>query len=135
MPGTENNLGLLHRHESLTQNLSLSFYCSPTSEGVTLECCGSPVVEACAANPNCDDLGLTGSCCPTVDDVYLDCCSVLPDNCVEGASGDSSSADCIIQSAAEYVAGQNAKSQSSTRQHFLWTLSLVVLAVWSVASS
>lgn len=121
-------LGFCVRHETSTQTFSLPFHCSPTTQGVTLECCGSAVKEACSANPKCDGLGLTGSCCPTIDDVYLDCCDVLPDDCVPG------SATCNVTSATDYLALQNAKSHANT-QHVLWTLSLVILAVWSAASS
>ncbi len=29
---------------------------------------------SCAANPKCDDLGLTGECCPTSGGIKLSCC-------------------------------------------------------------
>jgi len=55
--------------------------CCPTSDGVTLGCCGSvptppspgPAEASCSRHPACS--GLTGDCCPTTSGVTLDCCN------------------------------------------------------------
>jgi len=72
------------------QSAGLKGACCPTSDGVTLGCCGSPTPPAppppppppspsCDAHPACKAAGLAGDCCPTSDGVTLGCCSSLVD--------------------------------------------------------
>jgi hypothetical protein len=92
--------------------LDLVGQCCPTSEGITLLCCGNGIVEeTCALNDQCAKYELTdGNCCPTnhadipeIDNKYLDCCTVLPDECkIDINSTEAENSACQFMSTLDY---------------------------------
>ena len=70
--------------------LTLLAAVSPTKDGLSLDCCGTPAKRECSKNPKCAKLGLDGLCCDTVDGVFLDCCAAAPNTCQEPNSCDTS---------------------------------------------
>lgn len=42
--------------------LALGGQCCPTVEALTLDCCGTPVIQECNLNEGCAALGLVGKC-------------------------------------------------------------------------
>jgi len=72
---------------------------------------------------------LLGNCCATNDGVFLDCCEVLPDECLEGASG-----DCNLMSAVQYLAQINQSSAPDKQAFILLFVSLAALAAWTMTS-